>query len=88
MALSAGAAILNFSPMNTDNTVTENSSRALGGIVRAAIAVSIIALAGLAILFVLDIIPRDQFTNLSVKTLAVGAIALVSGAALSLLTRR
>lgn len=74
--------------MNTDNSAAESSSRGLGGIVRAAIAVSIVALAGLAVLFVLDIIPRDQFTNLSVKTLAVGAIALVAGAALSLLARR
>jgi hypothetical protein len=68
-----------------DNNSSPSGS---GGIVRLMVALCVLALAGLAALFVLDIVPRDKFQDLAVKALTLGGIGIVAALALGLLTRR
>lgn len=74
--------------MTPDTSTSDSSSGGLNGLVRGVLTLSILALAGIGVLVVLDILPRDVFGDLSMKVLAVGAIALVSSVALALLAKR
>jgi hypothetical protein len=74
--------------MTPDTSTDESSSSSLSGLIRSVLTLSILALAGIGVLVVLDILPRDVFGDLSMKVLAVGGIALVSGVALALLAKR
>ena len=60
----------------------------VGTILRIVAALSIVLLAILAVLLVLDIIPRESFNDLSLKLLSVGGIAAVSLIALSFVLRK
>jgi hypothetical protein len=62
--------------------------RGPGGAVRAVASVCIMLLALLGILVVTDVIPRDTFTDMGGKLLAVGGIVLVAALAVGLLSRR
>ncbi len=64
----------------------KNSS--VGTIVRIVAALAIIFLALLSVLFVLDVVPRESFRELSIKLLSVGGIAVVSLVALSFVLRK
>jgi uncharacterized metal-binding protein len=60
----------------------------VGTILRIVAALSILLLAILAVLLVLDIIPRESFKDLSLKLLSVGGITAVSLIALSFVLRK
>jgi hypothetical protein len=75
-------------PMNPSNLPSDPGERGIGGILRVVVALCVTALAGLAILFVLDLIPRDQLTDLTTKLLSIGGIVLVASVALGFLARR
>lgn len=74
--------------MTPDTSPSEANPGGLSGLIRGVLTLSILALAGIAVLVVLDILPRDVFGDLSMKVLAVGGIAMVSGVALALLAKR
>jgi hypothetical protein len=59
-----------------------------GGIFRLLAGTMIVLLALLAILVVLDIVPRAAFTETTVKLLSIGGIVLAASATLALLARR
>jgi hypothetical protein len=60
----------------------------VGTILRIVAALSIVFLAILAVLLVLDFIPRESFNDLSLKLLSVGGITAVSLIALSFVLRK
>lgn len=74
--------------MNLEPQKTESEIRNLGGTARLLAALTIVALALIAILMVLDVIPRSAFTEVAVKTGIIVAILMASAAAIGFLTRR
>lgn len=74
--------------MNPSNPPSEPGNNGFGGMLRVIVALCVTVLAGLAILFVLDVIPRDQLASLTTKLLSIGGIVLVAAVALGFLARR
>ena len=62
--------------------------RTASGVGRMLATLAILVLAGLAILVVLEVIPREAFAQVAAKTAMVGGICLVSVIAIGLLSRR
>jgi hypothetical protein len=60
----------------------------VGTIVRIVAALSILFLAILGVLLILDVIPRESFNDLSIKLLSVGGITTVTLIAISFVLRK
>jgi hypothetical protein len=78
---------MNLEPLKSDG---QNGSeiRTTGGIARALASLTILALATLAILVVLDVIPRAAFAEVVTKTAIIAGICVVSVVAIGFLTKR
>ena len=63
-------------------------SSGVGTIVRIVAALSILFLAILGVLLILDVIPRESFNDLSIKLLSVGGITAVTLIAISFVLRK
>lgn len=59
----------------------------LSTVLRAAAVLAVMLLAGLGILFVLDLIPRETLTELSIKFVAVIGILAAAGLVMGLLIK-
>jgi len=59
----------------------------LMGTLKFVVMLAVVAIAALAIGFVLDIVTAEMFKDLSIKLLTVGAIVVVAGGALAFLMR-
>ena len=60
----------------------------IGGVVRLLAGTMVLLLALLAILFVLDIVPREAFAETTGKLLSIGGIAAAATLTLAILARR
>ena len=74
--------------MNLEPQKTESEIRTLGGTARLFVTLTIIVLALVAILAVLDVIPRAAFTEVAAKTGIVLGICAAATVAIGFLTRR
>ena len=68
--------------------VESNQNNSVSGIARLIAVFSVILLAAVSILMVLEVVPRSVFGELSAKLLGVGAIALVAAITIGLLSKR
>jgi len=62
--------------------------RVVSGTARVFASLAILALAGIAILVVLDVIPREAFADVAGKTAMVAGICAVTAVAIGFLSRR
>lgn len=69
-------------------SVESSQGGGVGGIARLFAVLSVLLLAGLGILMVLEVIPVSVFGEFSAKLFGVGAIALVAAIAIGLLSKR
>ena len=75
--------------MKLESQPVESSQRnSVSGIARLIAVFSVILLAAVGILMVLEVVPRSVFGELSAKLLGVGAIALVAAITIGLLSKR
>ena len=74
--------------MNLEPQKTETEIRNLSGTARVLASITILALALVAILTVLDVIPRAAFTEVAAKTGIIAAICIAAVVAIGFLTRR
>ena len=68
--------------------VESSQGHGVGGIARLVTVLSVLLLAAVGILMVLEVIPPSVFGEFSAKLLGVGAIALVAAIAIALLSKR
>lgn len=74
--------------MNLEPQKSETEIRNLSGTARVLASLVIVALAMVAILVVLDVIPRAAFTEVAAKTAMIAAILVAAAVAVGFLTRR
>jgi hypothetical protein len=74
--------------MNLEPQKTESEIRPYSGVARVLASITILALAALAILVVLDVIPRSAFAEAAGKTAMVAGICVAAVVAIGFLTRR
>jgi hypothetical protein len=78
---------MNLEPLKADRP-NGSEIRAIGGMARLLASLTILSLATLAILVVLDLIPRAAFAEVLTKTAMIVGICLVSVVAIGFLARR
>jgi hypothetical protein len=66
----------------------ESGNRNHSGVARVLASVTILALAAITILVVLDIIPRSAFNEIAGKTAMIAGVCVVSALAIGFLSRR
>ena len=74
---------MNLEPQKTTSEIRNHS-----GMARGLAIITILALAALTILVVLEIIPRSAFTDMAGKTAMIAGICVVSVLAIGLLSKR
>jgi hypothetical protein len=74
---------MNLEPRNSDSEI-----RNVGGVARTLASLTILALAAICILVVLDVIPRAAFAEVATKTALIAGICVVSVVAIGFLTKR
>jgi hypothetical protein len=74
--------------MNLEPQRTESEIRNVGGVARALASLTILTLAAIAILVVLEVIPRTAFAEVATKTAMIVGICVVSVIAIGFLTKR
>jgi hypothetical protein len=74
---------MNLEPQKATSEIRNHS-----GVARILASLTILALAALTILVVLEIIPRSAFTDLAGKTAMIAGVCVVSVLAIGLLTKR
>ena len=74
--------------MNLEPQKATTEIRNHGGVARILASLTILALAALTILVVLEVIPRSAFTEMAGKTAMIAGVCVVSVFAIGLLTRR
>jgi hypothetical protein len=74
---------MNLEPQKTDSEIRNHS-----GTARLLASLTIVALAVLTILVVLDVIPRAAFAEMAGKTALIAGVCVVSVLAIGLLSRR
>lgn len=74
---------MNLEPQNNDTGI-----RAHSGLARVLASLTILALAAITILVVLDVIPRSAFAEMAGKTAMIAGVCVVSAFAIGLLSRR
>ena len=76
-------AAMNLEPQKTTSEIRNHS-----GLARLLASITILALAALTILVVLEVIPRSAFTEMAGKTAMIAGVCVVSVFAIGLLSRR
>jgi hypothetical protein len=74
--------------MNLEPQKTTSEIRAHSGVARVLASITILALAALSILVVLEVIPRSAFTEMAGKTAMIAGVCVVSALAIGLLSKR
>jgi hypothetical protein len=74
---------MNLEPQKTDSEIRTHS-----GVARVLASVSILALALITILVVLEVIPRSAFSEMAGKTAMIAGICALSALAIGFLSRR
>ena len=74
--------------MNLEPQKTESEIRAVSGVARTLASITILALAAIAILVVLDVIPREAFAEVAAKTAMIAGICVASVVAIGFLSKR
>jgi hypothetical protein len=74
---------MNLEPQNSNPEIRTHS-----GVARVLASITILALAAIAILVVLDVIPRTAFAEIAGKTAMVAGICVVSVVAIGFLAKR
>ena len=74
---------MNLEPQKSDSEIRNH-----GGTARVLASVTILALAAIAILVVLEVIPRSAFAEMAGKTAMIAGVCVVSVLAIGLLSRR
>jgi hypothetical protein len=74
--------------MNLEPQTPKSEIRNAGGVARVLASITILALAAIAILVVLDVIPRAAFAEVATKTAMIVGICVVSTVAIGFLSRR
>ena len=74
---------MNLEPQKNDSEIRNHS-----GMARVLASLTILALAAITILVVLEVIPRSAFAEMAGKTAMIAGVCVVSVFAIGLLTRR
>ena len=74
---------MNLEPQKTTSEIRNHS-----GVARVLASLTILALAALTILVVLEVIPRSAFAEMAGKTAMIAGVCVVSVLAIGLLSRR
>jgi len=74
---------MNLEPQKADPEIRNHS-----GVARVLASITILALAAITILVVLEVIPRSVFTEMAGKTAIIAGVCVVSALAIGLLSRR
>jgi len=74
--------------MNLEPQKTTTEIRTQGGVARVLASITILALAALTILVVLEVIPRSAFTEMAGKTAMIAGVCVISALAIGLLSKR
>jgi hypothetical protein len=74
--------------MNLEPQKSESEIRAHSGVVRLLASITILALAAITILVVLEVIPRSAFTEMTGKTALIAGVCVVSALAIGFLSKR
>ena len=74
---------MNLEPQKNDTGIHAHS-----GVARVLASLTILALAAITILVVLEVIPRSAFTEIAGKTALIAGVCLVSAIAIGLLSKR
>jgi hypothetical protein len=74
--------------MNLEPQKNESEIRTRSGVARVLASVTILALAAITILVVLEVIPRSAFTEMAGKTALIAGVCVVSALAIGFLSRR
>jgi hypothetical protein len=74
--------------MNLEPQKSESEIRAHSGVARVLAGITILALAAITILVVLEVIPRSAFTEMAGKTALVAGVCVVSALAIGFLSKR
>ena len=74
---------MNLEPQKADSEIRNHS-----GVARVLASVTILALAAITILVVLEIIPRSAFAEMAGKTAMIAGVCVVAALAIGLLSRR
>ena len=74
--------------MNLEPEKSTSEIRNQSGVARVLASITILALAALTILVVLEIIPRSAFTEMAGKTAMVAGVCVISVFAIGLLSKR
>ena len=74
---------MNLEPQKSDSEIRTSS-----GVARVLASVTILALAAITILVVLEIIPRSAFSEIAGKTAMIAGVCAVSALAIGFLSRR
>jgi hypothetical protein len=74
--------------MNLEPQKTTSEIRTQSGVARVLASITIMALAALTILVVLEVIPRSAFTEMAGKTAMIAGVCAISALAIGLLSKR
>jgi hypothetical protein len=74
--------------MNLEPQKNETEIRTHSGVARVVAGITILALAAITILVVLEVIPRSAFTEMAGKTALIAGVCVVSALAIGFLSRR
>jgi hypothetical protein len=74
---------MNLEPQKSTSEIRNHS-----GVARVLASITILALAAITILVVLEVIPRAAFTEMAGKTALIAGVCVVSALAIGLLTKR
>jgi len=74
---------MNLEPQKSDSGIRNHS-----GVARVLASVTILALAAITILVVLEIIPRSAFAEMAGKTVMIAGVCVASALAIGFLSRR
>jgi hypothetical protein len=74
--------------MNLEPQKASSEIRNFSGTARLLASITILALAALVILVVLEVIPRSAFTEMAGKTAMIAGVCVVSAFAIGLLSKR
>jgi hypothetical protein len=74
--------------MNLEPQKSESEIRAYSGVARVLASITILALAAITILVVLEVIPRSAFTEMAGKTALIAGVCVVSALAIGFLSKR
>jgi hypothetical protein len=74
--------------MNLEPQKNESDIRTHGGVARVLASLTILALAAITILVVLDVIPRSAFTDMAGKIALIAGVCVISALAIGFLSKR